>query len=49
MMMVPVGTVQVGCMVTAAVGAAGAVDKAFTVKFVAELVQPFVIFLTVTA
>ena len=47
--MVPVGVVQVGCIVTEAAGAAGAVDKAFTVKLVAEPVQPFVIFLTVTA
>ena len=46
--MVPVGVVQVGCMVTEAVGAAGAVGKTSTVKLVAELMQPFVIFLTVT-
>ncbi len=48
-MMVPVGVVQVGCMVTEAVGAIGAVGKTFTVKLVAELMQPVVIFLTVTA
>ena len=30
--MVPVGVVQVGCVVTAAVGAAGKVGTAFTVK-----------------
>jgi hypothetical protein len=47
-MMVPVGVVQVGCVVTDAVGAAGAVGKTFTVKLVAELMQPVVIFLTVT-
>ncbi len=47
-MMVPVGVVQVGCMVTDAVGATGAVGKTFTVKLVAELVQPVAVFLTVT-
>ena len=47
--MVPVGAVQVGCIVTEAVGATGKVGKTFTVKLVAELVQPFVVFLTVTA
>ena len=45
---VPVGVVQVGCMVTEAVGATGAVGKISTVKLVAELMQPVVIFLTVT-
>ena len=48
-MMVPVGVVQVGCMVTDAVGATGKVGKTFTVKLVTELMQPVVIFLTVTA
>ncbi len=47
-MIVPVGVVQVGCMVTEAVGATGAVGKISTVKLVAELMQPVVIFLTVT-
>jgi hypothetical protein len=46
---VPVGVVQVGCMVTDAVGATGKVGKTFTVKLVAELMQPVVTFLTVTA
>ena len=44
---VPVVMVQVGCVVTEAVGAAGAVGAAFTVSCVAAEVQPAV-FLTVT-
>jgi UDP-N-acetylmuramyl pentapeptide synthase len=46
--MVPVGVVQVGCVVTDAVGATGAVGKTSTVKLLAELVQPVAVFLTVT-
>ena len=47
-MMVPVGVVQVGCVVTDAVGAAGAVGKTSTVRLVVELMQPVAVFLTVT-
>ena len=45
--MVPVVVVHVGCVVTEAVGAAGAVGAAFTVSCVAADVQPDP-FLTVT-
>ena len=38
--MVPVGVVQVGWVVTAAVGAAGAAGTAFTVNAVTGEVQP---------
>ena len=44
---VPVVVVHVGCVVTEAVGAAGAVGAAFTVSCVAADVQPAA-FLTVT-
>ena len=44
---VPVVVVHVGCAVTEAVGAAGAVGAAFTVSCVAADVQPAA-FLTVT-
>ena len=47
MVMVPVGVVQVGCAVTVAVGAAGAVGAAFTVNIVTGEVQPAA-FCTVT-
>ena len=39
---VPVGVVQVGWIVTEAVGAAGAVGIAFTVKRVTAEIQPVV-------
>ena len=45
---VPTGTVQVGCTVTDAVGAKGAVGTAFTVSEVADEIQPVAVFLTVT-
>ena len=37
---VPVGTAQVGCRVTEAVGAAGAAGAALTVSVVAPEIQP---------
>jgi hypothetical protein len=40
MAIVPVATVQVGCAVTVAVGAAGVAGCAFTVTLVTEDVQP---------
>ena len=45
--MVPVGTAQVGCTVTEAVGAAGAPGAGFTVSAVGAEVQPAA-FCTVT-
>src|SRR4249920_3820696 len=45
---VPVGTAQVGCTVTEAVGAAGGVGAAFTVSEVAAETQPAA-FCTVTS
>ena len=46
--MMPVGVVQVGCVVTEAVGVAGAAGRAFTVNAVVADTQPEVVFLTVT-
>ena len=46
--MVPVGTVQVGCVVTEAVGAAGPPGATLTVRFVAAEIQPVFTSLAVT-
>ena len=46
-MIVPVVAVHVGCVVTEAVGAAGALGAAFTTTAVAEEIQPAAFF-TVT-
>ena len=48
MTIVPVGTAQVGCTVTEAVGAAGAPGAPLTVSVVAAETQPAA-FLTVTS
>ena len=45
---VPVGTVQVGCTVTLAVGAAGTVGGLFTVKAVVFETQPVLLLRTLT-
>jgi hypothetical protein len=45
---VPVGIGHVGCIVTLAVGVAGATGAGFTVRGVPELIQTVAIFLTVT-
>ena len=47
MVIVPVATVQSGCFVTVAVGAAGAVGTAFTVRLSGADTQP-PLFFTVT-
>ena len=44
MVIVPVATMQVGCAVTDAVGAAGVAGCAFTVTDVAEEIQPLLFF-----
>jgi hypothetical protein len=45
---VPVGVVHVGCVVTLAVGAAGAPGMAFTVRTVADETHPVLLSLAVT-
>jgi len=44
MVMVPVATLQVGCTVTLAVGAAGVAGCAFTVTDVTDDIQPLLFF-----
>ena len=47
MVKVPVGTIQLGCVVALAVGALGPGGSALTATIVAAEIQPDVVFLTV--